>query len=206
MNKKSVKMGPDGKYRWAYELNMLTNPTILVEVFKVLGISLAITWVFSMAISLFDGDNLISAARNLASLYAILIGVMLVLGILGYLLYSALSGWKYMVVFEMDENGVEHRQMKQGVEKAKVLAMLSSMAGLGTGNVGAIGRGLLAASHHSLSSAFPDVRLVKAVPRFHLIKVNGLLTKNRIYVDDDNFDFVYDYICQHCPKARKITR
>ena len=30
-----VKLYPDGKYRWVYEVLMLKNPTILIDVFKV---------------------------------------------------------------------------------------------------------------------------------------------------------------------------
>ncbi len=38
----NVKLCPDGKYRWCYEVNMLKNPMILFTVFKVLAISFAI--------------------------------------------------------------------------------------------------------------------------------------------------------------------
>jgi len=37
----------------------------------------------------------------------------------------------------------------------------------------------------------------------NLIKVNQLLNKNRIYVPEEDFDFVYDFLCQHCTKAKK---
>ena len=33
---------PDGKYRWVYDVPMLKNPSILLEVFWVLGISFGI--------------------------------------------------------------------------------------------------------------------------------------------------------------------
>jgi hypothetical protein len=35
-----VRLYPDGKYRWVYEVNMLTNYSILFDVWKVLGISM----------------------------------------------------------------------------------------------------------------------------------------------------------------------
>ena len=37
-----VTFYPDGKYRWVYEVPMLKNPSILIDVYKVLGISFAI--------------------------------------------------------------------------------------------------------------------------------------------------------------------
>ena len=37
-----VTLCPDGKYHWVYEVPMLKNPSILIDVYKVLGISFAI--------------------------------------------------------------------------------------------------------------------------------------------------------------------
>jgi hypothetical protein len=37
-----VTLYPDGKYRWVYEVPMLKNPSILFDVYKVLGISFGI--------------------------------------------------------------------------------------------------------------------------------------------------------------------
>ena len=45
-----VKLYPDGKYRWVYEVPMLKNPTILIDVFKVLGISFGIVWLFTVLV------------------------------------------------------------------------------------------------------------------------------------------------------------
>jgi hypothetical protein len=47
------------------------------------------------------------------------------------------------------------------------------------------------------------VKRIKARRRQNLIKVNQLLNKNRIFVPDEDFDFVYDFLCQHCTKAKK---
>ena len=66
-----------------------------------------------------------------------------------------------------------------------------------------VGAGLLAASKNKLSSTLADVS--KLVPRrwMNMIKVNQLLNKNRVYVPDEDFDFVYQFLCQHCPKAKR---
>jgi hypothetical protein len=53
-----------------------------------------------------------------------------------------------------------------------------------------------------LCVAFADVRSVKAKPRQHLIKLRGLLTYHRVYMEADDYDSVFDYICQHCPQAK----
>jgi hypothetical protein len=47
------------------------------------------------------------------------------------------------------------------------------------------------------------VRKVKAVRWRNLIKVNELLTNNRIFVDDpEDYEFVLDYIRQRCPRIQ----
>lgn len=43
-----VTLYPDGKYRWVCEVNMLKNPSILFDVWKVLGISIGILVAFSL--------------------------------------------------------------------------------------------------------------------------------------------------------------
>ena len=45
-----VTLYPDGKYRWVYEVPMLKNPSILIDVYKVLGISFGIVWLFNVLI------------------------------------------------------------------------------------------------------------------------------------------------------------
>ena len=51
-----VKLGPDGKYRWLYEFNMLKNPTILFTVFRVMGMSFAITAMIVLMIGACSGN------------------------------------------------------------------------------------------------------------------------------------------------------
>ena len=62
---------------------------------------------------------------------------------------------------------------------------------------------MLAKSRTSLSTDFDDVRRLIPRRRMNLIKVNERLFKNRVYVEDADFDFVYNYLCEHCKYARK---
>ena len=63
---------------------------------------------------------------------------------------------------------------------------------------------LLVAAQSPFITPFKKVRKIKALRRRHLIKVDELLTKNRIYVEDpEDYEFVLDYISKRCPKAKK---
>ena len=61
---------------------------------------------------------------------------------------------------------------------------------------------MMVASHTSLSSDFSKVRSIKPKRLWHTIKVNEPFAKNQIYTTKEDFDFVLNFIRQHCPKAR----
>ncbi|MBR4238586.1 MAG: hypothetical protein IKQ03_04140 [Prevotella sp.] len=198
-----VKLYPDGKYRWVYEVPMLKNPTILFDVYKVLGISFGIVWLFNvLLISCEDGLNL----RNLWSFttgFLILMLVFLVIGYVAYFIVAWSYGWKYIVLFTLDEKEVVHQMMPRQMEKAKVLGALTALIGSVAGKPGVMGAGVLAASRSTSTSVLAKVARLVPRRRLHLIKVNQLLNKNRVFVPDEDFDFVYNFLCQHCPKAKK---
>lgn len=198
-----VKRCADGKYRWVYEVPMLKNPSILFDVYKVLGISFGIVWVFGMILigceEGFDLDSLWGST----SVFLIVMLIFAVIGYIGYFIVAWSYGWKYVVMFTMDEKEVVHQQMPRQVKKAQALSALTVLVGAAAGKPGTVGAGLLAASRTTSTSELANVARLIPCRRMNLIKVNQLLNKNRVFVPDEDFDFVYDFLCQHCPKAKK---
>lgn len=197
-----VKLYPDGKYRWIYEVPMLKNPSIIIDVFKVLGISLGIVWLFTVLLSVYDGDF---SLESLWDTSLVFVGLMLVFAVITCLAYVILAwhyGWKYVVLFTMDKNEIIHQQMPYQVKKAQVLGALAAMIGGAAGNLGMVGTGVLAASRTTSISTLVRVNRLIPIRRMNLIKVNQKLHKNRIYVPDEDFDFVYDFLCQQCVNAK----
>ena len=199
-----VKLYDDGKYHWIYDLNMLKNPSVLIDVYKALGMTMVI---FACIIFLIqacaDGVDLEGIGITL-KIVGIVAAIFLVLGLLGYLLYAAISGWTYTVHFILDENGVEHQQSPRSKKIARRIGGLTVLAGLASGRPSVMGSGMLAASNTSMSSNFSVVRKVKALRWMNTIKVNEPFAKNRVYVNKEDFDFVYNFIASHCPKAKII--
>ena len=197
-----VKLYPDGKYRWIYEVPMLKNPSIIIDVFKVVGISLGIVWLFMVLLSVYDGDF---SLESLLDISMVFLGLMLVFAVIVFLAYVILAwhyGWKYVVLFTMDKSELVHQQMPYQVKKAQVLGALAAMIGGAAGNLGMVGTGVLAASRTTSISTLVRVNRLIPVRRMNLIKVNQKLHKNRIYVPDEDFDFVYDFLCQQCINAK----
>ena len=196
-----IHLCKDGKYRWIYELNMYKNPSIIFVVFKIFGYILLTGWAIMTISDLCRGERWDTIWFD-TKMMLLIVALFVVLIILAYLLVAASYGGKYIVLFEMDEQGVLHRQLKSQIKKAQAMGWLTVLAGLKAGNLTTIGAGLNSATKTSSYSSFENVRNVKAYRSRNLIKVNELLEKNQVYVTDEDFDFVYNFICSRCTKMK----
>lgn len=199
-----VVLFPDGKYRWIYEVNMLTNYSILFDVWKVFGITMLIVMGLIGFILLIAGEFDLDSLTGLTAGLGLTAAILFVLSFVGYYLYAAIVGGKYIVVMTMDHNEVVHQQLPKQMKKAQIIGNATIVAGLLTGNLGAVGRGMIANSRTSMITRYADVKKVIAVRGNNLIKVNETLEKNRVYVCDEDFDFVYRFLCEHCPSAKHL--
>ena len=156
-----------------------------------------------MLLDVFSGD--MDAERFLGTLKILVYFIigMTVLCALGYLLYAAIMGGKYIVMFEMDEAGVNHKQMPAQLKKAEAIGLLTVPAGLASRNIATVGVGLNSTARSEMYSEFSKVRSVKLFPRRDLIKVNASFCKNQVYAAKDDYDFVMNYICQRIPDSAK---
>ena len=200
-----VTLYPDVKYRWVYEVPMLKNPSILFDVYKVLGIGFGVVWLLVLLLICVEDGFTFKNIWNITSGFLILYLVFLIIGYIAHVIVAWSYGWKYVVLFTLDEKLVVHQQMPRQIKKARVLGALIALVGAATGKPGVVGSGVLVASRSTLTSELANVERLIPCRRLHLIKVNQLLNKNRVFVPDEDFDFVYDFLCQHCPKAKKKT-
>ena len=189
---------PDGKYRWTYEVNLLKNPSIFYDLLLVMGISLGVVFVIMLA-GLVYGDNL--DWESLSSIVLVFSGISVFfffLCLLGYVIWAGMSGWRYAALFTMDKESITHEQMPKEVKRGQVIGEIASLVGMAGGSLSTVGAGLLAASVSVWKTEYRSVRKVKMVRRRHLIKVNERLTKNRVYAESEDLDFVYNFICTRC--------
>ena len=201
-----IQQGSDGKYRWVYKLHMLKTHTIIQDVFWALFITVVITWLIVFFIQLFSGEMSWESFLFSLGMIGLVFVILLVLSIPAYLLVAAMYGWYYTVRFTMDEEGITHEQEPRQMKKTRLMGCLTVVVGLLARRPTTVGAGLIAGSRSMLYSRFTSVKEVKGKRRQHLIKVNETLNHNRIYVSDEEFDFVYDYISSRCKKAKKDKR
>ena len=189
----------DGKYRWIYEQPMMKSLFLLMEVWRVLLIAALVPFVILLIVSKEPfGERLLNALLTLA----IPLGILLVLSLPAYLIVTRANNGKYTVLFEMDEQWISHTQIK--TEKARALEVLTMFAGAAAHSPTTAGIGMLNASGGSLTCRLEKVRSIKGTRRKNLIRVNTLLKRNQVYVADSDFDFVFEYLKDHCPNAKTV--
>lgn len=199
----NIYLCPDGKYRWIFEFPMLKNPVILFTVFKVLGMSAAIIAIFMLLVDLIEDGSITPPAdpdELMIAFWVILFFIGVV--IISYVILAAMYGWKYMVLFEMDEEKVVHIQMQSQFKKTEAIGWLTAMVGIASGRPGTVGTGILASSRNTSTSDFINVRKVIGNRWMRVIKVNKLLDHNQVYVEPADYDFVFNYISQRCVNAK----
>ena len=196
----SVEKNINESFTWKYDVNLFKDPTILLLVYKVLFLSCIICFFLVSCIAMCDDGidgliDIIPDAKTLLTITLIVIG----LGLVGYLLYAVIMGGEYCIMFTMDQKHIVHEQIPKQAKKSKIISFLLVLAGLLAKRPSSVGTGMITAAHTKTISTFEDVILVKAVRQFNMIKVNEKFTKNRVYVNSDDYDFILDFIVKHCP-------
>lgn len=196
-----VTLCKDGKYRWLYEMSLYTNPTILLLIIKIMGWITVGIWGFLLVIELCDGPTW-NGIWDITVTFFYMLLLMMALCVVGYYVYALFAGGKYIVLFEMSESGVMHKQMPPGVKKAQLIGRISALAGIATGKPGMVASGMRVAARTQMYSDFKTVKSVEPFPGRHLIKVNAPLNYNQVYVGRDDYDFVLNYILDHTTRKK----
>lgn len=196
-----VRLFEDGKYRWVYEMSLFKNPTIFVLILKIFFFIFLGIFALMTIIGAGDGDFWWDGFLGNLKIFGIIFGGMIVLTGISYLIYAAIMGGKYIVEFEMDENGINHKQIEKQAKKARGIGVATAVIGAAAGRPGTVGAGL-AATRTEMYSEFAKVRKVKAYPRRGLLKVNNVLNHNQVYAQPEDFEFVRGFIVSHCPNLK----
>jgi hypothetical protein len=206
INQKAAKVTPgvirdgNGLHRWVYEFSLIKNPAILITTWKVFMLGSLFPTILMFVLTLFD-DGFVKAISVSLQVFAIVAVIMSVLVIIGYSIIVIVKGGKYCVVFEMNQNGINHIELQKEFKKSQTFAMLTVLAGIVAGNVTTTGAGLLAGSKQNLYSEFSKVKKIIVNKKKRLIYINGALIHNQVYADAEDFDYIKEYIISHCPKG-----
>lgn len=194
---KDVFLCGDGKYRWVYERSLYKDLSILFLIIKIFGAIIFIMWIIYMLILVSAGegfDDIVEATKFNFLMFLLMCG----LSVAGYFLYAAIMGGAYCVVFTMDEVGVLHEQHERQAKKAQLVSEITMLVGILSKNPTAVGIGMNS-MRSSMYTKFSKVREIKVERKKNIIHLAG----NEVYARDEDFDFVLEFIQEHCPKAKK---
>ncbi|MBR0229946.1 MAG: hypothetical protein IJL94_01010, partial [Erysipelotrichaceae bacterium] len=150
----TIVVDNNGKYRWVYEQPMLKSFFLLFEVWRVLVLAGVIVSAFMAIIGLIEGNGFQGVLFALKMGWLVC-GILLVLSIPAYYILVKANNGKYTVLFEMDDSGIDHIQIK--TEATEALELLTMLAGMMAKNRGTTAAGMMAASGGSLYSRFSNV-------------------------------------------------
>ncbi|MBQ7203246.1 MAG: hypothetical protein IJS03_04410 [Eubacterium sp.] len=198
----NIKYYTDGKYRWTYDMNLFTNPSIFILIWMIFFFIILGIFTISIIADAIQWTEIFRERLmyNLRFFCYFIIGMTVVSG-LGYAVYAMIMGGKYCVIFEMDENGINHKQTPDQAKKAKKIGAATMAAGAAGGSLSTIGIGINA-TRTEMYSEFKRVKKVKAYPSRKVIKVNETLNHNQVYCQKEDFEWVKNYIITHCPNLK----
>ena len=192
-----VQLGEDGLYRWYYDLDMRKNRYMLNMVFKVLGIIGA----FLLALVLF----LPSGAMSKWTVAGIILGcyvfvALLTIGIYWFMLVRREGFYRFR--YDMGPEGVMLWQEEGDMERNQILGAAVAAAGAAAGHPirAAVSSASIQAGSYSGYTAYKSVRKVVVDQDKDCVYLKLFLGENLVYVGQEDFDFVRDYILSRVGK------
>lgn len=186
-----VLQSPDGKFRWACEIHLLTNYSILLHLLKVFTVIVGVLVVFIAPIRCFGDTPFVEILRD--SLIILLIGWGIAL--LSYVIYVCIRGFRFTVCYTMDEKQLHEQftpaRLTKDPDDKGIMGIINALGS----RPGLPGFGFVYATGKS-TSTMPMDRIRSVKPRRFLghIKISLGLDSLRVYVPDEDFDFVLDYL------------
>ena len=196
----NIKLCAGGKYRWIYEFSMMKNTTIfftILKIFMIGGCTPALVTLFSSL-----GREKLGAFVTCAKVYGVIMSITVPLTFFAYLIVAAMYGWKYIVLFEMDNKGIVHIQQDKQFKKAQGIAWVNMFLGVAGNNISMTGHGMALKTRNTMSSDFAFVKKVTCITKRNTIKLNELFAHNQIYIEQADWEFVRDYIVKRCVSAK----
>lgn len=198
----NVVLCDDGKYRWFYKLNLFKTPIIIFTILKIFFFIALGVFAVSLIANATKANFFWDGVKESLTTFGIVVAIFFGLSILGYLVYAAIMHGSYNIMFEMDEKGINHKQFEDQAKKARKIGEVAAVAGIATGRFSTLAAGV-AATKTEMYTEFENTKSVKSYKKLHLIKIDKPFNHNQVYVAKEDFDFVKEYIYNHCPIAKK---
>ncbi len=188
----------DGTYDWIYCMNMMKDLSMLKFYYKVIGLCflpIILLMIWMALTGRFDWSSFL--------IVMLCFVVVLLIVVFAVWLVNKLFQSKYMLIYQMNNEGLTFSQTTDQAEMTRTIAAASAAASAAGGHTGGVISGSgMALSPNAYYSEFSKVRSVRGVRKDNLIWVNTFLQFQQVYVPAGSYDFVWNYITQRCVNAR----
>ena len=167
---------------WDYAFPLLTNPLVMLDMCKVIGISFGILCVLLLTIGAFQGGDNFADMLHLIPVMGLCVGVVVVIMVFVMLV---IYRNRFPVRFTVNNKGVTI-EVTKSQKKMNTAVILLGILG---GNPGTAGSGLLAKSQECQSFGWVDVFHIKLFPGMRVVELrNSWRTVARIYCTAENYE------------------
>ena len=188
----------DGTYDWIYCMNMMKDLSMLKFYYKVIGLCflpIILLMIWMALTGRFDWSSFLVVMLCFV--------VVLLIVLFAVWLVNKLFQSKYMLIYQMNNEGLTFSQTTDQAEMTRTIAAASAAVSAAGGHTGGVISGSgMALSPNAYYSEFSKVRSVRGVRKDNLIWVNTFLQFQQVYVPAGSYDFVWNYITQRCVNAR----
>ncbi len=198
----------DSNYTWDYRMRIFKDASVPKTLIKIFLFTVIAIMVFVLALALIEGDLTTSVFIEVAEGFGLVFLGLTVLTLLSYyVVFAAIHGGKYDIVYKMDDKGVSFITAKGTMDKVKKTALLGAVAGIAAGSLPTVGSSILAATRSSMYTKFAAVTKVVIYGRNKkLVLTESHIAKNHIYAQQDNFEQISKHILGKCTKAKVISK
>ena len=192
----------DGTYDWIYCMNMMKNTSMMKFIFKVVAICFIPVTAMLLFLS-WGSDEFAMMVGILAACF----GVVMLITLFSVWFVNTIYKGSYMLVYQMNNDAIMFSQTTDQAAMTRTIAGASAAVNAAGNNIGGVIAGTgLAMSPNVHIAKFAKVSSVRGNRADNLIWVNTFLQSLMIYVPDEFYDFVWNYIRERCDRARISER
>lgn len=189
-----------GDYSWVYRLDMYKNYSILKMILKAMGICLAVVFGIIIAILLPDIGRYDPKLTFGVPLLVFAITILITIGC--YYLVALIYGGYYVAIYKMNEKRIAQYQPSDQAQKNRAIGLFTAMAGIATGSAGTMAAGFILHGRTIVETNFDSIKSLTFVPSLGEIRVHSFLNWYTVYVSQEDYEFVKEYMRSRSTKAR----
>lgn len=175
--------------KWTYRYDALKNPSWIIQMLKLLGVTYAI---IIAAFMFADARNIIGLIAANWIIFAFILGVY----VLSYMIYLLFFGRIFIYIYECDGDVINTYESKVTRSKFREIEVALTAFVKATGEGAAEVGTLIGAMELGRTINLKDIHSITPVPKDDRIDISGLLIKASIYAEKKDYSRVVEMIRQ----------